>query len=265
MTDAWIMLLSVGMAAGLLGGLLGIGGGILLMPVLRFGLHLTPADAAGTTVLAVWCTTLAGGLKHYRLGHVPLRALVPVMISGAVSTLLCSLLFARWARTGFWLDLGIGAVFTAVALRMLWDAVARAPEQQSNAPDALPLHGGLLRKALLGAGAGILPGLFGIGTGAVLVPAFRYCFRAPIKVAIGASLACFCANALISAAFKYAQGYVRLDVAVPLCGGCVLGAQLGAMINQRAPARWLGFLFGLLFLSVAARFLYTGMGECLQL
>jgi len=264
MNDTWIMLLSVGVAAGLLGGLLGIGGGILLMPVLRFVLHLTPADAAGTTVLAVWCTTLAGGIKHYRLGHVPLRALVPIIISGAVSALICSLLFARWARAGFWLDIGIGAVFTAVAWRMLWEAVPRAPEQRTSAPDALPLRGSLLRKALLGAGAGILPGLFGIGTGAVLVPAFRYCFRAPIKVAIGASLACFCANALISAAFKYAQGYVRLDVALPLCCGCVLGAQIGAIINHRAPVRLLGFLFGLLFLYVAARFLYTGIGECLQ-
>ena len=148
MSDDLIILLITGLAAGLLGGLLGIGGGVVLMPVLRFVVGLAPAEAAGTRVVAVFFTTLGGGIKHYRLGH----------------------------------------------------------------------------------------------------------------VAIGSALVCFCANALISAVMKYAQGYVNLWLAVPLCLGCLAGSQLGAVINHRMPSRVLKLMFGLVFAWVSFRFIASGLG-----
>ena len=108
--------------------------------------------------------------------------------------------------------------------------------------------------------AGILPGLFGIGTGAVLVPGFSYLLKAPIKVAIGSALVCFCANALISAVMKYAQGYVNLGLALPVCLGCLAGSQLGAVINHRMPSRVLKLMFGLVFAWVSFRFIASGLG-----
>jgi len=57
MSDTWIILIITGFSAGLLGGLLGIGGGVVLMPVLRFVVGLSPSMAAGATVIAVFCTT----------------------------------------------------------------------------------------------------------------------------------------------------------------------------------------------------------------
>ena len=86
-----------GFAAGALGGLLGIGGGILLMPLLRFGFDLSPAAAAGTFVVAVLFTTLGGSFKHYRLGHIELKAILPVMIAGLISAVLFSMLKIRFA------------------------------------------------------------------------------------------------------------------------------------------------------------------------
>jgi len=98
MADDLLVLLITGLAAGLLGGLLGIGGGVVLMPVLRFVVGLPPAEAAGTCVVAVFFATLGGGIKHYRLGHVPLRELQPVILAGALSTLVFSMLFLMLAR-----------------------------------------------------------------------------------------------------------------------------------------------------------------------
>ncbi|MGD2154300.1 MAG: TSUP family transporter, partial [Gemmatimonadales bacterium] len=68
------LLLSGGLLAGALGGLLGIGGGIVLMPLLRFVIGLEPAYAAGTCVVAVFFTTLGGSYRHYRLGHLNVRS-----------------------------------------------------------------------------------------------------------------------------------------------------------------------------------------------
>ncbi len=261
MPNEIMVLLITGLAAGLLGGLLGVGGGIVLMPVLRFIVGLPPAEAAGTCVVAVFFTTLGGGLKHYRLGHVPLRKLWPVILAGVVSTLLFSMLFLLLAQRGRWLDFGIGCVFVLLSLRMIWDAAVNWRKESENAASAASLvhETSSVRKVSLGVLAGILPGLFGIGTGAILVPGFSYLLKAPIKVAIGSALVCFCANALISAVMKYAQGYVHLGLALPVCLGCLAGSQLGAVINHRTPSRLLKLLFGLVFAWVSLRFVATGL------
>ncbi|MBW1871519.1 MAG: TSUP family transporter, partial [Deltaproteobacteria bacterium] len=86
-------LFSGGLLAGALGGLLGIGGGIVLMPLLRFVALLPPAYAAGTCVVAVFFTSLGGSYRHYRLGNINLRSITPVVISGAIASGVFSLLF----------------------------------------------------------------------------------------------------------------------------------------------------------------------------
>jgi len=70
-----LLLLSFGgITAGMLGGLLGIGAGTLIMPLLRFVMGLERAYAAGTCVVAVFFTTLSGNLKHFKLGHIDFSA-----------------------------------------------------------------------------------------------------------------------------------------------------------------------------------------------
>ena len=251
-----IMLLVVGLIAGLAGGLLGIGGGIILMPVLRFALELPPAEAAGTCVMAVFFTTLGGGFKHYRLGHAPLRFLYPVIVSGAVSTLLFSMLFMYFASKGHWLDLGIGMVFLLVSLRMIVDGIRLRRKEDADEDSMEELNNSPAPKIILGGAAGLLPGLFGIGTGAILVPGFTYLLNAPIKVAIGSALVCFAVNAAISATMKTAQGHVDLALALPLCAGTASGAWVGAIINRRTPSAALRLLFGLAFSGVALRFIW---------
>jgi len=151
-------------------------------------------------------------------------------------------------------------VFILIALRMIRDGASnRGGEPESLAMTPSAIAGSTTRKTLLGVTAGILPGLFGIGTGAVLVPGFSYLLRTPSKVAIGSALDCFCANALISAVMKYAQGYVHLGLAVPVCLGCLAGSQLGAAINHRMPSRALKLLLGLVFAWVSFRFIASGL------
>ncbi len=248
------LLVMTGLAGGMLGGLLGLGGGIVLMPVLRFVIGLSAPQAAGTCILGVFCTTLAGSLRHHRLGHVHLGSLWPVIVSGAGATVCFSLLFAVLARRGPWIDAGMGLMFLLVAARMLrdgWAAPRQRPEQKMIGGR---VGGSIGKKAGIGLAAGALPGLFGIGTGAILVPAFHWFLRAPIRVATGSSLACFAINALISTGFKWSQGYVDLAVATPICVGTLMGSTLGAQLNRRFPPARIKLAFGILFAFVAMRF-----------
>lgn len=253
-----LTLVATGFVAGLLGGMLGIGGGVAVMPVVRFGLGFSPGLAAGTTALAVACTTLAGGLRHYRYGHVPVRDIWPIMLSGAASAAVCSLVFPRLTRQAGWLEIGMGCVFGLVALRMLWESVYGLPGG-AGADRRAEVRGSLPAKVSAGVLTGVLPGLFGIGTGSLLVPMLRLWFHAPVKAAMGASLVCFCVNAWISAGAKYAQGFVQLGVAVPVCVGCVVGAQAGAALNHRSPARLLLGIFSAVFVYSSARFILDGI------
>jgi uncharacterized membrane protein YfcA len=120
--------------------------------------------------------------------------------------------------------------------------------------------GSIFKKCAIGAAAGILPGLLGIGTGAVLVPAFVFVLQAPVKVAIGSSLACFAANAFVSSVFKSCQGFTNWWVALPLCFGTLVGSALGALLNKRVSSALLKAVFGLIFCYVSAKFVGSFFG-----
>lgn len=249
-----------GLAAGTLGGLLGIGGGIVLIPVLRFWVGLSPAYAAGTCVVAVFCTTLAGSHQHHKMGNVDIKPIYPVIAAGAVATAVFSLAFVWAAQRERWLDLGTGLVFSLISARMivegLWEACRRTVRQ----PTRGQVRGPLLHKLAIGTAGGVLPGLLGIGTGGIMVPAFTLILKAPIKTAIGCSLTCFAANALISSVFKFSQGFVDLAVAGPACVGTLVGAHFGARLNRRFPSAGLKIIFGVVFAYVSLKFILSCYG-----
>jgi len=253
------MLFAGGMLAGALGGLLGIGGGIVLMPILRFMVGLSPAHAAGTCILAVFFTTLGGSYRHYRIGHVNFRSLAIIMIAGALATVIFSIVFVYLSTRERWLDLGIGLVFSLISIRMIVEGIRGLTRKAEKREAGNDIKGSLLQKISIGSMAGALPGLLGIGTGVILVPAFTYILNAPIKVAMAASLTCFSVNALISSVFKYWQGFIDLNVALPICLGTLLGANLGAKLNKSFPSSTLRITFGLLFSYVSLKFILSYM------
>lgn len=255
-----LLLLAGGFFAGTLGGLLGIGGGIAVMPLLRFVLRLSPAHAAGTCILAVFFTTLGGSYRHYRLGRVHLRSLGIIVISGAVATFAGSFVFRYLATRERWLDLGLGLVFLLVSARMLTEGISRSDKTKDTGMGGNEVKGTPLQKMTIGSVAGILPGTLGIGTGSILVPAFTFLLGSSIKTAMASSLTCFCFNALISSAFKIVQGFVALDVVIPLCIGTFLGANLGAVLNKRFSSAAVRLIFGSVFLYVSLKFLLLFFG-----
>ena len=113
------MLTAVGFLAGVLGGLLGIGGGIVMMPILRLVVGLSPALAAGTCIVPVFFTSLGGSFRHYKLGHINFKSIVPVILAGVLATVVFSIVFLYFTERQSWLDLGTGLVFSLVSLRMI--------------------------------------------------------------------------------------------------------------------------------------------------
>jgi hypothetical protein len=118
-----IVLFLIGIVAGGLGGLLGIGGCVLMMPTVRFGFAFSPALAVGTTLTAVVFTAGAGAIKHARLGNVDRPAATIIAVSGVIGVLIGSAVFAAIARYDRIVDLVVGIAFLYPAARMFWEGL----------------------------------------------------------------------------------------------------------------------------------------------
>jgi uncharacterized membrane protein YfcA len=231
-------LLAAGAAIGLLGGLLGIGGGVIAVPVLLELLGQDRATAAiGTAHAAVLLAALPAILAHARAGRIArplLRAWLPAMLTGT----LAGLLVARFAPPA----LLVGAfVLTAAALAatLLRDAPDTAPAGPPRAPLA-PFLIGLLATAA------------GIGAGTLSGPVLAF-LGVPLLGAIGAGSVFNLAVATPALLAFALAGEVAWGALPLLVAPAFLVVPWAARLATRLPARLLRRVFALVLLAIAAR------------
>ena len=247
--------------AGFVGGLLGIGGCSIMLPVLIFAFSYSEPVAIGTTITAVIITAVSGAIGHIRIGNVDWRTAEIVNVFGAIGAALGSVLLWYIMDQRWLLCVLLGAAFIYVALRMTVEGILRTgPGSQPMEGEGKEVPGGSGAKAAIGFGIGIITGLIGLGGGYALMPAYIYLLSSPVKIAVGTSLASFIGQAVVSSAFKLYQGIVDLLAAVCLGVGTAIGAQLGARAVPKTPAWAIKLIFGLLFLVVSLKFFCKGLG-----
>ncbi len=251
-----------GIPAGVLAGALGIGAGILMVPLLLLllqwqGVHpaVSAHMAVATSLAVMFFIALSSSLSHYLHTGVEgwaLRFLAPAMCVGA--------LLGAWSATalaGDTLRALFGVLLLVVALQM-WSAW-RPPEILVQRP-----AGGVL--ALSGAGIGWLSALFGIGGGLLTVPFLCAC-RVSVHRAVATSACCGVPIAL-SGALAYiflgggraelppaSIGLVYLPALFGMALGGVLCAPLGALLARRISTRLLRRIFALLLIGIGLRLL----------
>ncbi len=241
-----------GVIAGIVGGLLGTGGCALMMPVIRFGFHFDPALAVGTTLTAVVFTAASGAIQHWRMKNVDVDTALLTGYSGILGVIIGSVVFGYLKPYGELIDLIIGLAFIVVSLRMLYEGFLARGGQP---PVGTAIPGRPLGKTVLGSGIGVLTGIIGLGGGYALVPSYLYFLKAPVKLAIGTSMAAFVWMALVGAIFKIYQQVVDIPAAVALGVGALVGAIIGARLVARIKPHILKGLFGLLFLYVSLKYI----------
>jgi len=253
----YLIYLVVGLAAGVVGGLLGTGGCALMMPVIRFGFHFDPAFAVGTTLTAVVFTAGSGAFQHLRMKNVDSTTALQVGISGVLGVVIGSVVFGYIKPYGDVIDLIIGIAFIIVSLRMLYEGLlGKTPPP----PAGADMPGTVFSKSALGSSIGFLTGIIGLGGGYALVPSFIYFLRAPMKLAIGTSMAAFVWIAFVGAIFKIYQGVVNIPVAITMGIGALIGAIYGAKLVAKFKPDVLKALFGFLFLYVSLKYILLYFG-----
>lgn len=253
----FLLLFVIGIVAGILGGLIGVGGSTIMLPIMYFYLGFPGPIAIGTGLFVVIFTSLSGASGHLVRGNLDRRVATWIAAGGLIGVLIGSWLFSFLVSYTHILGLILGLVFLAPSINMIREGLrppARTePEQIGGTP---PAH------LLFGAGVGVLTGITGLGGGYALIPGLLYLFGAPVALTAGTSLASMLPMAILGGGLKLVAGHVAIGVGLVLAAGSIAGAQVGAATIQRFRPATLKLIFGIYFLYAAIRFIseYFGIG-----
>jgi len=274
-----LLLLLVGIGAGLLGSLSGLGGGVVIVPILVVGFQVPLVDAIGASAVSVLATSTTTGavyvrdrLADVRIGMFLEIATVPGALVGVTSTLLL-------AKVGLTSALLVG--LGVVLLLTVPGGLRRPPESEPPQPadarsrrldlrgsyyDArthqeLPYQAGRTTPALLTMfGAGTVSGMFGIGSGVLKVLALERFLGLPPKVATATSNFMIGVTVAASVGVLLLAGYVNPVLAAPVALGTVAGSLVGSQALPRISDRRLAILFVAVIAILGVELILRGVG-----
>lgn len=256
----------IGFIAAVLAGMFGIGGAGLSTLALRVILDASPAVALGTPLPVVIPTALVGSLTYYRNGFLDVRLAAWCSLGGVFGSVGGAMLTKALNLNYLMILTGVvviylagmmiyrgatGTVQTDVAVE---DDTILSPQEGPFEEEPAPRRSALLYVAV-GLGSGFFSGLLGIGGGIVMVPAFLYILRMPIKTAFGTSLAVITFIAIPGTIVHSFLGHISWSLCLYVIIGVIPGAYLGAKlaIRAREPFLYIGFgvivaIFGVTFI-----------------
>ena len=234
--------LLVGLAAGVAGATFGVGGGIILIPLLTGWFRASQHQAHGTSLAVIGATAIAALPVYGTHSHVAWGTALAVGLEGVFGARIGARAAARTSARG--LRLAFALFLAVVALRLLWKV-----------PEVAPLRlGGAATLALdpgLGVAVGVLAGYMGVGGGALAVPAFTMLLGMPQQMAQGTSLAVILFAAPAGAIEHSRHGNLLLHLVPGLALGAAIGALAASWWVQGLPHAVLARAFALFLLATA--------------
>ncbi len=266
--DELLICLAIGLAGGVLGGFLGIGGSLIIIPALTIAFgeqqHLYQASAMVVNLFV----GLAALTRHLRAQVVRMDAIYRM----APPAIVCILL-GVWASNHF----SGGRLAQAFAVFLVYVIVMNIrkivvmakkhgfgwgqPKSYPNTGKNLPGNVTTGRGVFIGTVMGFMAGLLGIGGGGIAVPLQQVIFKTPLRQCIGTSTAVICITAGIGAIYKnlslpdhgydfWEQSFPYITALVP---GAIIGAYIGATLTHKLPTLWVRIAFVILLIFAGAK------------
>jgi uncharacterized membrane protein YfcA len=248
--ELFFLIAALGATTGFLSGLLGIGGGIVMAPLLLYvpplvGLEpLTMRTVAGLTIVQGLAACISGALTHRRFRFVSDRL---VLLMGTTIFIAAALGGAAARFVPNRILLGIFAFLATVAARLMLVPMRRDREE----PRVAKLEFSRPRAVASAAGVGLLGGLVGQGGSFILIPLMTSYLQVPTRIAIGSNLAIVLLSTAAAFLGKAVTGQIEWLLAVPLVFTVVPAAHLGSRASHRVPVLRLRRVLAVL-ISVAA-------------
>ncbi len=274
MVPLFLVSLVVGLAVGVLAGLLGIGGGMLLVPAFKLGYAMDSLMCTATSLFTIIPTSVSGAISHIRNKTCLPKLGVAAGLGGA-----CLSPLGVWLATlsPDWAVMGAAALIIAYSSVTMFRKALRAPKVPrgagAGAADAAAKEAAAedraaaiarahaeaptigWREAGIGAAIGLFAGLasgyVGVGGGFIMVPLMMSILHVPMKLTSGTSLIAVMILAVPGTVTQALLGNINWIAGIAVACGSIPGATLGAKLIPKVPERQLRFLFAG-FLVVAA-------------
>ena len=260
------------LTAGLLGALTGLGGGVVIVPLLALGFHIDIRYAIGASLMSVIATSSGSAAAYVREGFSNIRIGMFLEIATTIGALLGAWLATITPTKGIAIVFGSILVLSAAISnrkRHLPDPGAPADPLASR----LRLNGSYpvggvqqhynVRHVPLGFGmmfgAGTLSGLLGIGSGAVKVLAMDEAMQVPFKVSTTTSNFMIGVTAAASAGVYLSRGYINPSLVMPVSLGVLAGSLLGAKLLVRTDTRSLRIVFAIVIAALGVEMIYSSL------
>lgn len=260
------------LAAGFVGSLTGLGGGVVIVPLLVLAFGVNIRYAIGASLVSVIATSSGAAAAYVTEGFANVRIAMFLEIATTVGALSGAALATRIPTSGIATVFGVVLLYSAYVSRQPHasellpsepDAIAAALRLDSSYPTADGLRTYHVRGVPAGFGlmylAGTLSGLLGIGSGAVKVLAMDRAMRLPFKVSTTTSNFMIGVTAAASAGVYLRRGYIDPGLAMPVTLGVLLGALVGAHVLGQASTRLLRAIFAWVIVVLALEMLYNGV------
>lgn len=264
-----LLLALSGVLAGAFGAMLGLGGGILVVPILTLGFGVPLTTAVGTSLICVIATSTGAAAINVRAGRADVRlgiTLAGGTIVGAVTGGILAGFLPERLLAGLF-----AALLAYTALTMVRGALAPAVNASdeavvnSTAPDGPSAPAYRARRLPWGIGGSVLAGnasgLLGVGGGIVIVPLTHLVMGAPLRVSVATSSFLTGAAGAAGAYAYLFRGDVDSRLAAPVVLGVVAGAALGAVLSARVNTRVLSAIFVVVVAYVALRMALRAVGS----
>jgi uncharacterized membrane protein YfcA len=258
--------------AGLLGALTGLGGGVVVVPVLALLFHVDLRYAIGASLVSVIATSSGAAAAYVREGFSNIRIGMFLEIATTLGALVGAYLTAMISTKAIGIVFGIVLLYSAIA-SFRGKHEDATPEHTGGLADRLRLEGeyptdsGLqpyvARRVPAGFGimfiAGGLSGLLGIGSGAVKVLAMDQAMRLPFKVSTTTSNFMIGVTAAASAGIYISRGYIMPSLAMPVMLGVLGGSLVGSRILIRARVSTLRMIFAIVIVALGVEMIYSSL------
>lgn len=279
MVPLFLVSLVVGLAVGVLAGLLGIGGGMLLVPAFKLGYAMDSLMCTATSLFTIIPTSVSGAISHIRNKTCLPKLGVAAGLGGA-----CLSPLGVWLATlsPDWAVMGAAALIIAYSSVTMFRKALKAPKVPrgagAGAADAAAKEAAAedraaaierahaeaptigWREAAIGAAIGLFAGLasgyVGVGGGFIMVPLMMSILHVPMKLTSGTSLIAVMILAVPGTVTQALLGNINWIAGIAVACGSIPGATLGAKLIPKVPERQLRFLFAG-FLVVAAVLLFV--------
>jgi uncharacterized protein len=258
--------------AGFLGSLTGLGGGVVLVPLLTLFFKVDIRYAIGASLVSVIATSSGAAAAYVKDGISNIRIGMFLEIATTLGAILGAFLAAKVSTAAIAIVFGTVLLYSAV--------VAGRPRIKTTGDDIpdpfatrLRLNGSFptpegtrhycVRRVPVGFslmfGAGALSGLLGIGSGAVKVLAMDQAMRIPFKVSTTTSNFMIGVTAAASAGIYLSRGYIDPGLSMPVMLGVLAGSLFGTRILFQAETKWLRLVFSVIILLLGVQMIYNGM------